>query len=192
MRDLHMTITASNCVEYPYTMNGTLSLTFSGTLDMPTGFTFSAPNSRFADASSPFDITMSGFSMALTNITSSGGTATFNGAVRGNVDMESIDGGFQNFRIVYSEVVGANFSYDLSGRMRASCLGGWITVDTPTPVSGLSAEDCPTAGEINITSGGDTVHAVIGEDFTIDVFFNDVLAHTYTNCNELTGLCSAL
>lgn len=191
MVDLQMTITADNCVEYPNTMNGTLSIAFSGTIDAPAGFTFSAPGSRFADSTYPFDITMSGFSMAVTDLAADGGTATFNGTVSGTVDMEGIDQRFQDFRIVQSEAGGIS-SYDLSGGMWASCLGGWATVSTPTPVSGPSAGACPTAGQIDITSGDDAVSAVINSDSSIDVHFNDAPVHTYIDCNALTGVCAAL
>jgi hypothetical protein len=188
--DLHMTVTASNCVEYPNTINGTLSMTFIGPLDMPTGFKFSAPNSHFTDSTYPFDMTMSGFSVAIANLTADGGTATLNGAVTGTVDTEAINEEFKNFRIVYSEAGGQN-GYSLSGSMKASCLGGWVTVSTPVTISG-PVDTCPTAGRIDITSGDDTVNVVINPDSSIDVSFNTALVDTYADCNSLTGVCAAL
>jgi hypothetical protein len=188
--DLHMTVTANNCVESPTTINGTMSMTFMGPLDMPTGFTLSALNSHFTDSTYPFDMTMSGFSVAIANLTADGGTATLNGAVTGTVDTEAINEEFRNLRIVYSEAGGQN-GYSLSGSMKASCLGGWVTVSTPVTISG-PIDTCPTAGRIVITSGDDTVNVVINPDSSIDVSFNTALVDTYADCNSLTGVCAAL
>jgi hypothetical protein len=77
----------------------------------------------------------------------------------------------------------------ISGKIKPSCLGDWITITTPIPIFIPIGDDCPTAGEIVATSGEYNVKVVISSNYNITVYFNEVLTETYANCREVMGLC---
>jgi hypothetical protein len=84
---------------------------------------------------------------------------------------------------------GGGGTVSISGRIKASCLGGWVTITTNNPIFIPTNADCPTAGEVVITSGGNSVKVVIASDSKITIYYNNTLVQTYNNCEDVDGLC---
>jgi hypothetical protein len=182
--DLNATITFSSCGEGTMTMNGTVNIVLSGPANNPTSLAFSSSNFNFSDSATGDNIAMTNFSLESTDT-----TITVSGAISGTADGHSINEEYENITIVVSSTTGGE-TITISGRMKPSCLDGWITIGTNTAIFVPTDADCPTAGEVVITSAGNTVKVVIESDSTINVYFNDVLETTYSSCSELEGVCS--
>ena len=188
--DLEATLTFSSCKEGTATINGTASFTFAGTLDNPTGFTFSSLNFTFADSSTGDNITMTNFSLVITSPDLTGSTIMLSGAISGIADNLSIIDVYENLTIDHRYTQNGDM-FTLSGRMRPVCLDGWITINTSIDIFVPANADCPSAGEIIITSAGDNISVVMESDSTISIYFNGTLVQTYGDCTELEGLCSS-
>jgi hypothetical protein len=119
-----------------------------------------------------------------------GGTVTMGGIVVGTVGDEPIDVECDSYRVTFmSDSTGINIW--ISGRIRAQCLGGWITISTSTPMFFPSNSSCPTNGEIIITASGSTMIIDIGPNSAaITVYLDGNVIDTYTDCSEVRGFCS--
>lgn len=194
MVDFEATMTFNSCKEGTETNNGSFTLAFSGPLDKPTGLTFTTSNFTHSDTATNDSITMTNVSVSITVPTISGeeitgGTFTLDGAMSGTVDGDTISQEYDDFEIVLSsDSEGETLS--ISGSLKANCIGGWVTIATNTAIFVPTGADCPTEGEITITSGGNTVKVVAASNSTITVYFNDTLVQTYTDCEEVDGLCT--
>lgn len=186
-------MTYNSCKEDTVTLNGTMSVAFEGSLSAPTKITISMPNFSYANTETNDNITITSLTMVVTNVTFSGeeligGTLILTGAVSGSAGGDPISVECDNYTIVFSSgVTGETLS--ISGRLKPSCLGGWVTIATNTPIFVPAGADCPTAGEIVITSGGNSVKMIIASDSKITVYYNDAVVQTYNNCEDVDGLC---
>lgn len=185
--------TFNSCKEAETTMNGTMSIAFKGSLSAPTRLTVSTSSFTFVNTEDNDNISMTNLSVDFTDLVFTGDeligcTITLSGAVSGNVGADPINQEYDNFKMVLNEgATGTTAS--ISGRLKASCLGGWVTVATNTPVFIPGDADCPTTGEIVVTSGGNSVKMVIASDFKITIYYNDAIVQTYNNCEDVDGLC---
>jgi hypothetical protein len=91
--------------------------------------------------------------------------------------------------MAWAQVTGGQ-NLSLSGRIKPSCLGGWMVVTTNTPTFIPTGADCPTAGEVVVTAGGNSVKVVYASDFKVIIYYNDTLAQTYNICEEVADLCT--
>ena len=98
-------------------------------------------------------------------------------------------------RIDYDEykmhIVGDTVSFE--GRIKTSCLDGWFTVTTvtPIPIDTASEDDtCPTGGKLRATGDGGTVLEI---EFTstggVNVYLNGSVIDTYDTCYEMPDGC---
>lgn len=191
--NFNATMTFNSCKEDTVTLNGTMSVAFEGSLGAPTKITISIPNFSYANTETNDNITITSLTMVVTNVTFSGeeligGTLILTGAVSGSAGGDPISVECDNYTIVFSSGVTGETFY-ISGRLKPSCLGGWVTIATNTPIFVPAGADCPTAGEIVITSGGNSVKVVIASDSKITIYFNGTLVQTYNDCEEVDGLC---
>jgi hypothetical protein len=196
MTDFTVNITFNSCTEGTETNNGTFTVAFSGSSDNPTGISFTTSNFTHSDTVTNDNMTMTNVSVSITVSTMDGGGEitdgifTLDGAMSGTIDGNTVNLEYDDFEIVLSsDPTGETLS--ISGSLKANCVGGWITVTTNTPVYIPTVADCPTQGDITITSGGNTVDAVVGSDSTITVYFNDTLVQTYADCEAVDGLCTS-
>ncbi len=191
--NFNATMTLSSCKEDTSTMNGTMSVAFEGSLSAPTKITISMPNFSYANTETNDNITITSLTMVVTNLTFSGeeligGTLILTGAVSGSASGDPISVECDNYTIVFSSgVTGETLS--ISGRLKPSCLGGWVTIATNTPIFVPAGADCPTAGEIVVASGENSVKVVITSDSKITIYFNGTLVQTYNDCEDVDGLC---
>ncbi len=191
--DFTGTATFSSCKEEETTMNGVMNIAFKGSLSTPTRLTVSTSSFTYVDTEENHNITMTNLTVDFTGLTFAGDeltgcTITLSGAISGNVGADPINQEYDNFKMVLNEdATGTTAS--IFGRLKASCLGGWVAVSTNKPVFIPEEADCPTDGEIIVTSGGNSVKVVIASDSKITIYFNDTLVQTYNNCEEVDGLC---
>jgi len=181
------------CKESTAIMNGSMSMTIEGPLDNFTRLTLSIPIFTYANAATSDNIAMTNLYMDITGLRLSGdaftgATITIGGAISGTVGGDSINVEYDSFRITFSSD-GAGETVSISGRVRALCLGGWITIATASPLFTQAGAICPTAGEVVVTAGGNSVRMVIASDFRINIYYNNTLVQSYTNCENVEGLC---
>jgi len=119
-----------------------------------------------------------------------GGSVTLGGSVTGVTAGEAINVECDSFRLVFASDPTGGMAVYVSGRINASCLGGWVSMVTNSPVYVPVNGGCPTAGDIVASAGGNAVRVVIAEDSGIAIYFNDNLVKTFNSCNQVKGLCS--
>lgn len=191
--DFRANMTFNSCKEGNEILNGSMSMVFEGPLSAPTKLTVSTSKFTYADTAAKDSITMTNLNMVLTDFSFSGNELTgatiiMTGAVSGTVNGEPINVECDSYKTVFSSS-GSGVTVSISGRIKASCLGGWVAVITNTPVFVPTGADCPTAGEIVVTSGGNSVKLVIASNSEITIYYNNTLVQTYNNCEDVDGLC---
>jgi hypothetical protein len=157
-------------------------------------FTIEASSFTYSDPHSTVSLT-DNFTMVASNITYNGnslagGSLTLGGTVSGTIDGSPINIGCDSLGFQFSADT-SGVTVSVSGRMSASCLGGWVTLTTNQWVSLPSGAQCPAGGEIVVSAGGSSVKVSIQANSEIDIFFNGSLIQTYDNCTKVTGLCKA-
>jgi hypothetical protein len=152
------------------------------------------PEFTYADTYTGDDVTITNLTITITGFTMDpvdhllSGTITISGVLSGMLGGSPIDVECDNFKIEFNSSSGGT-TIDISGKIKASCLGDWITITTNKSIFIPIGDYCPTAGEIVVTSGGYNVKIMISSDYKITVYYNDTLIETYNNCQEVIGLC---
>jgi len=192
--DLNINITFDSCTQFGFTMNGRMQITFEGPLSEPTKITISTPELTYTNSYTGDDVILNNLTITITGSSMDftdpllNGTLTMTGAISGIVGGSPIEVECDNFKIEFdSSLAGTTIS--ISGKIKASCLGDWITITTNNPIFIPTDDYCPTAGEIVAISGGYSVKIVFASDHKITVYYNDTLIETYNNCQEVIGLC---
>ena len=195
VENLEGTINFDSCTEGTETFNGVIAISFQGYLDRPTKLTITTPNFSYIDTYAENNLTMTNLTLAVSNITYyhnelTGGAIKLNGDVSGVINGESASLNCDNFTLSFtSGLLGVTVS--VSGKLKASCLSDWVDITTQTPLFFPSFADtiCPTAGQIIIVSGADTVKIIISPDSAISVYFNNALEKIYNDCNDIELKC---
>jgi hypothetical protein len=194
MTNFTATITLNSCTEGTETQNGTFTIAFGGSMDNPTSLTLSTTNLTFIDTATNDYLTMVNLNLSIAVPTISGeeiigGAFSLDGSISGSVDGDPINQEYDDFLIVMSSD-GTGGTVSISGRLRALCIGGWVTITTNTPIFVPTGAGCPTEGDMTITSGDNAVWVVVASNSTITVHFNGTLVQTYNDCEEVDGLCT--
>ena len=149
----------------------------------------------YVNSSNGDNIALKDLTLVLENFTYNGnvltgGTVTMGGTAVGTIDDEPIDVECDSFGVRFtSDSTGINIW--VSGRISAQCLGGWITMNTNTPIFFPADGSCPTNGEIIVTAGGSTMTMDIGPNSAaITIYLNGSVINTYTDCSKVIGFCS--
>jgi len=187
LKDLSANITANACKEEPYLWNGSMSIAVGGSILEPQKITtVSTPGFDTTDLDTSEKFTMTNLTTVIDYNTEFTIVAmTFTGTISGKINGNPIDFECKNYKINIID----ESTVSLSGEIKPKCLGGWVTVKTNTPI--LQDVDCPTAGEIIITSGANSVKVVIAADSKISVYYNNtpVTGSPYPSCQDIIGLC---
>jgi hypothetical protein len=190
--DLKVTMHFVDCTMGEETLDGSATMKFTGTFSDPTKITITSSNLNYKNAGSPdgeTDITMTGFSMDVTS-TPSGGTMTISGKVSGVSDGVAVDEELDDLVLTMEAVPGGG-EVTIAGNVKPSCVGGWITLSTATPIFIPVGEECPTDGNVQAASDGNVVSIVVGPGTTeTTVYFNDAEVASYPDCEGVGGLCS--
>ena len=131
--------------------------------------------------------------MVFSNISCSGnsvtgGSVTTGGVITGVLASEPVNVECDNFSLAFSSAP-TDVAVSISGRIKASCLGGWVTMSTNSPVLLPLSGGCPIGGQIVVSAGGNTVTVVIATDTSMIIYFNNAIVQTPKSCNDLKGLC---
>jgi hypothetical protein len=200
---IHADIDVSACTVGTQTLNGTMGVDYIvGSINIPPTLenlknfekvTITTSGFTYANTANNDNLIFTGLTLVLQDFTYNGdapahGSITLGGLVTGTIDGEAINIEGDSLGLVFSaNPTGVTVS--LSGRIRASCLGGWVTIATNQPVFTPANAHCPTAGQILVSSGGNSVSVAIGADSRITISFNGNPVQTYNNCNEVKGFC---
>jgi hypothetical protein len=178
-----------------FNANMTFNSCIEGALDAPITITLSVPSLSFADTYSGDNFSMTNFTMVFTGMQwngneLTGGTVTISGAISGTLDNSTASFASNDLTLTFDMTSNA-VNVSISGRVKASCLSDWVTITTYSPIVFPFTSSCPTAGEIVVTDGANSVKIEIAASSTITVYFNNDLIETYTNCFEIEGLCTS-
>ena len=191
--DLKIQMTFDSCTQFGCLINGMIQIIFEGPLSDPTKIKISVPELTYSNTDPGDDvtikdlmITITGFTMEADHLIS--GTIEVSGTLSGTLGGSPIDMECENFKIEFV-LSSTGTTITISGKIKPSCLGDWVTITTPTPIFIPMGDACPTAGEIVAVSGEYTVRILISSNYNITVYFNGTLIQTYTNCREVAGLC---
>jgi hypothetical protein len=187
--DLQLSAEFTQCKEETLTMDGSMDMDFSGPLDNFTDVVLTFDLS-YEDPYEDVDITMNNFSMAMSgDFEAESINYMVDGTVTGYFNSESIDIGYDEFFVALSTVEGDVYM-TMSGGINPPCLNTWLTVTTDSPIVIHALDDCPTAGDVSISSGGNTARAVFLSDFQIEIYYNGALVDTLNSCEDLDGMCT--
>ncbi len=186
-------ITFNSCTEATGIMNGSISLRIEGPLDNFTRFTLSVSSFAYANTETNDNIAMTNLAMVITGLglngnELTGGTITITGAITGTVGGDPINVEYESYQIVFNSNTDGE-TVSVSGRIKARCLGGWVTIATNIPLFIPGGGNCPTTGELVISSGGNNVKMVVASDSRITIYYNNTFVQTYSNCENVDGLC---
>ncbi len=192
--DLNINMNFSSCTEFGFTMNGRMELVFEGPLSEPTKITISTPELTYADSYTGDHVSINDLTITITDFTMDmmsqllAGTITIKGGISGVIGGNPIDVECDNFKMEFNFST-AGTTLSISGKIKASCLEDWITINTNSHIFTPIDSYCPTAGEIVVTSGEYSVTITIAYDYKITVYYNGTLLQTYNSCLEVMGLC---
>ena len=190
-------VNVNSCTMGSEAMNGALKVTVPvgaiSDLAHVTEFTIEASSFTYSDPHSTISLE-DNFTMVASGITYNGnslsqGSLTLGGSVVGSIDGNQVNIGCDSLRFQLLSANTSGVTVSVSGRMSASCLGGWVIIGTNVPVFLPAHASCPTGGEVLVSAGGNNVTVHIAADSSITISFNGSVVHTYNNCNEVIGIC---
>jgi|GEM_PF-4598570 len=194
---LSVTADYDNCVEGTETMDGTMTIRMTGNLlalDFD-NLTITTAYFQYQNSATSENITMTGYQMITDSMVFAGeelssAVITITGDVAGLADGQTIDASFHQLAIQFQELTGGE-SISINGMINNNCIGGWATISTATDIFvPTGVNDCPTAGDISVTSGDDTVRAFVDQsDDLIDIHFNGSPAFVDLTCANIEGTC---
>lgn len=190
--DPQVNITLSDCSVDSFTVNGSMEMGITGSLDAPTKISLSI-DASIIDSLTDTDMNIDTFSL---EITGSGLSAfdldnvsmLMSGSISGSLFSENVSIEYDDFNLIFSSYE-EGVSVSISGKIMTSCLDKWLTITTTSPLIILNFEECPSAGRITATADGNSVRAVFESDYQINIYYNDTLAETYASCDDFAGVC---
>ena len=182
-------LTYSQCKSGTTTFDGTLTVSTSGNKIIVT-----TPSFSYSETSGDTNLVMTNISMTYNSITFSGSLitgfdVTLTGTITGKLEGESGTHQYSGFGIIYSSN-SQGVTLSVSGSTKFSCLGDWVTLSTTTPAFFPSGSSCPTAGDISVSSGGNTTRLTVASDKKITIYFNGTQSISVADCSSLKGVCS--
>jgi hypothetical protein len=190
-------VTVNSCKIGSSIMNGTLKVTLPiDQADDPlhaTEFTIEVSSFTYSDSITTLSLTdnfiMVARDFSYDGNTPTSGTITLGGTVSGTTGSGPINIGCDSLEFQFS-ADSSGVAVSVSGRINASCLGGWVTLSTNQAIFFPSNASCPTGGEVVISSGGNSVTMHVEASSKIDIYFNGSLIQTFNDCSEVVGLCT--
>ena len=191
--NLNATLTFNSCREDSVLFKGTIKLSVQGSLLNPSSLALSSSSFSYWDTEFGDSVTLKNLKIVVSDVVLTAekivrGTITVDGSVYGFVDSDPINEAFDDFRLVYRSVSGGG-TVSISGRIKPSCIGAWISVSTNAPLYFSDYGYCPTAGDIAISSTSDTVRMVVSSDYQITIYLNDLPVQSFHDCEDIDGLC---
>jgi hypothetical protein len=190
-------VNVNSCTIGTSTMNGVLQVTVPtdqiGDPLHATEFTIEVSSFTYSDSITTLSLTdnftIVAKDMSWDGDTPTSGTITLGGTVSGTTSSGPINIGCDSLEFQFSAET-SGVAVSVSGRINASCLGGWVTLSTNQAIFFPSNANCPTGGEIVASSGGSSVTMHVEASSKIDIYFNGSLVQTYNDCSEVIGLCT--
>ena len=198
-------INVSSCTVGAQTLNGTMHVEYivgsidaltNPTLDNLKNFkkvTITTSDFTYVNTTNTDNVTLNDLTLVLQDFTYNGnvltgGSITLGGVTTGTIDGEVVDIECDSFGLLFNTDP-AGTAVSVSGRIKASCLGGWVTMVTNQSVFVPANAHCPTGGDIVVSAGGNAVTVHIAADFKITISFNGNVVKTFNSCSEVKGLC---
>ncbi len=198
-------VNVSSCTIGAQTLNGTMHVEYivgstdaltNPTLDNLKNFkkvTVTTSAFTYVNTTNTDNVTLNDLVLVLQDFTYdgnvlTGGSITLGGVATGTIDGEVVDIECDSFGLVFSADPSGT-AVSVSGRIKAACLGGWVTMVTNQSVFLPANAHCPTAGDIAVSAGADTVTVHVAADARITISFNGNAVKTYNTCSEVKGLC---
>lgn len=200
-------INVNSCTIGTQTLNGTMKVEYVvGSIDALTNPTFdnlknfkqvtiTTSGFTYANTESEDNVTLTSLTLVLKDFTYSGniltgGSITLGGIVTGIIAGETIHIECDSFGLLFTEDSASGVTVSVSGRIKPSCLSGWVRITTNSPVSLPVNAHCPIGGDIGVSAGGNNVNVIIDADSKITIYFNNDLVQTFNSCDDVKGFCS--
>jgi hypothetical protein len=200
-------IYVNSCTVGTQTLNGTMEVEYVvGSIDALTNPTFdnlknfkkltiTTSGFTYTNTESEDNVTLNSLTLVLKDFTYSGniltgGSITLGGIVTGIIAGETIYIEGDSFGLLFTEDSVNGVTVSISGRIKPSCLGGWVRIITNSPVFIPIDAQCAIGGNIVVSAGGNNVSVVFAEDSGITIYFNNDLVQTFNSCNDIKGFCS--
>lgn len=190
--NLNATISMNNCaVGSGSSMNGSATVSISGSACAPSAITIGFHNISFSDTYDDMSVAMDNLTISLTQITwNSGhsyvthGRIEIDGDASGAIEGMAYQAEFDHFTQVMDTSDNVNFSATFSGSVSGGCLDGWVTIATLVPIAFSIYDNCPSAGQIRLSGDIDLLITING-DGTITAGDTD-----YADCNDFEMACA--
>jgi hypothetical protein len=193
--DLSATLILDKCIQSdkPQTEQSMeLTLYKDGSLCKPSIINAQVRNLHVIDSSNnSLDFQSDALQIDITEITFSGDNSfithaniALTGDARGTADNRQYAARFNNFIQIIDTEDNHSFTTTFSGQIQSDCMEQWAEITTITPIQ-FTGENCPTHGEIIISSGGESTTVSYQSDGSVTV--GDT---TYDSCQQLEEGCT--
>jgi hypothetical protein len=204
---IYADIDVNSCAIGTQTLNGTMEVEYAvesidaltdPSLDNLKNFkkaTLTTSGFTYLNTENNDNVTLTDLTVVLEDFTYNGniltgGSITLGGTITGIIDGETINVECDSFGLLFTADSTTGVTVSVSGRIKASCLNGWVRMATNSPVYFPVNAHCPTGGDIVVSSGENNVRVNIAADSKINIYFNGELVQTFNSCDDVKGLCT--
>jgi hypothetical protein len=200
-------INVNSCMTGTQTLNGTMKVEYvvesidaltDPSLDNLKNFkkaTITTSGLTYVNTENNDNVTLTNLTVVLKDFTYNGnilkgGSITLGGTVTGIIAGETINVECDSFGLRFTTDSTTGVTVSVSGRIKASCLNGWVRMATNSQVYYPVNAHCPIGGDIVVSSGENNVRVIIAADSRITIYFNEDLVQTFNSCDDVKGLCT--
>lgn len=158
--NLNAGMSFNGCAEGDLFASGNVRLRMTGDACTPTAIAMEFSDLIVEDSTAGVAATISDLKMTYSNMIWAFGdiqrmTVTFNGDVNADLNDESYNAQFNNYRMTFATSdSGATTQVTVSGSMTGGCLDGWVTFKTMEPLVIPVRQNCPVSGRLRISGNG--------------------------------------
>jgi hypothetical protein len=182
--DATMTMTFSNCQESNESIDGVITVKISGNLCSPTAMSVAFNSLSLTEGDSSVQVDSEDFQMKMTELqwSSSGDELTHvKATLNGDIAMNSFAVEFYHY-VENTTINGSNQTITISGSLTGSCLDGWVTLTTLSPIVTDGSSECPVGGSIRLSGTSDVI-ITCHSDGSMDI------GETQYACQDLPDAC---
>lgn len=192
INNLNATVSMHDCaVDSGSSMNGSATISISGSSCNPSAVTIHFQNISFNDTDDNVSVAINDLSISLSQVTWDAtqsyvthGRVVIDGDASGTAEGVEYQAQYDHLTQIMDTSDNINFTMAFSGSVSGGCLDGWVTIETLTPIAFSVNDDCPSAGQIRLSGDIDLLVTINGDG---SITAGDT---EYANCNEFEMACT--